>query len=227
MDLWGQVITLRGQILVSRTGDDTLRVLWCVVRLCVVRCVCCWCAMCGCWCWCVTQTTPFLPVCTFKTPPPHPRVYIQNVPVCTGNTPASVTTCGRGAGTHRDVLNVHTEFSAWHTTPHTHTHHDHNDTRRQGQTGTDRDRERQGQRDRERDSERDRERRRRKRERQEKTRRKTREEKIKRRDEKIKRSREDQDERQEKVWLCGFFLFFSKQPDNLIISIFQKYHHQL
>ena len=36
------------------------------------------------------------------------RVYIQNVPVCTGTTPACVTTCGRGAGTHGDVLNVHT-----------------------------------------------------------------------------------------------------------------------
>ena len=34
MNLWGQVTTLRGQILVSRTGDDTLRVLCCV--LCVV-----------------------------------------------------------------------------------------------------------------------------------------------------------------------------------------------
>ena len=34
MNLWGQVITLRGQLLVSRTGDDTLRVLCCV--LCVV-----------------------------------------------------------------------------------------------------------------------------------------------------------------------------------------------
>ena len=51
---------------------------------------CCWC---WCWCWCVTLTplpTP-LPVCTFKTSPP----------AC-GNT------CGRGAGTHGDVLNVHT-----------------------------------------------------------------------------------------------------------------------
>ena len=34
MNLWGQVRTLRGQILVSRTGDATLRVLCCV--LCVV-----------------------------------------------------------------------------------------------------------------------------------------------------------------------------------------------
>ena len=30
VNLWGQVITLRGQILASRTGDDTLRVRTCV-----------------------------------------------------------------------------------------------------------------------------------------------------------------------------------------------------
>ena len=36
----------------------------------------------------------------------NPRVYIQNVPVCTGTTPACVTTCRRGAGAHGDVLNV-------------------------------------------------------------------------------------------------------------------------
>ena len=37
------------------------------------------------------------------------RVYVQNVPVCTGTTPACGNTCGRGAGTHGDVLNLHTE----------------------------------------------------------------------------------------------------------------------
>ena len=36
------------------------------------------------------------------------HVYILNVSVCTGTTPACVTTCARGAGTHGDVLNVHT-----------------------------------------------------------------------------------------------------------------------
>ena len=50
-------------------------------------------------------------VCS-KTPPcvrsKRLRVKIQNVPVCTGTTPACVTTCGRGAGTHGDVLNAHT-----------------------------------------------------------------------------------------------------------------------
>ena len=153
MKLWGQVITLRGQILVSRTDDATLRVLCCVL------CVCSLCVVCVGWCWCsrfVTLTSP--------PPSPHthpsPRVYvrnavhIQNVPVCTGTTPASVTTCGRVAGTHGDVLNVHTGvFSVPHHT--TRTHHDHNDTHttqqqppqqhrdRQAQTGTERDRERQ------------------------------------------------------------------------------------
>ena len=55
--------------------------------------------------------------------------------MCTGTTPACGNTCARGAGTHGDVLNLHTEvFSACqaapHTTPHTqhntHTHTTHN-----------------------------------------------------------------------------------------------------
>ena len=37
------------------------------------------------------------------------RVQIQNVPVCTGTTRTCVTTCGRGAGTQGNVLNLHTE----------------------------------------------------------------------------------------------------------------------
>ena len=37
------------------------------------------------------------------------RVYVQNVPVYAGTTRACVSTCARGAGTHGDVLNVHTE----------------------------------------------------------------------------------------------------------------------
>ena len=36
------------------------------------------------------------------------RVYVQNVPVHAGNTHTHVETCARGAGTHGDVLNVHT-----------------------------------------------------------------------------------------------------------------------
>ena len=48
----------------------------------------------------------------------NPRVYTQNVPVCTGTTRTSIKTCARGAGTHGDVLNGHTGFSARHTTRH-------------------------------------------------------------------------------------------------------------
>ena len=35
-------------------------------------------------------------------------MYIQNVLVCAGTTRTCVSTCARGAGTHRDVSNVHT-----------------------------------------------------------------------------------------------------------------------
>ena len=58
MNLWGQVIALRGQILVSRTDDATLRVLCCVLcvcSLCVVCVVGVQCVGVG-WCWCVTLT---------------------------------------------------------------------------------------------------------------------------------------------------------------------------
>ena len=37
------------------------------------------------------------------------RVCIQNVPVYAGTTRTCVSTCARGAGTHGDVLNLHTE----------------------------------------------------------------------------------------------------------------------
>ena len=36
------------------------------------------------------------------------RVYILNVPVYADTTRTCVETCARGAGTHGDVLNVHT-----------------------------------------------------------------------------------------------------------------------
>ena len=36
-------------------------------------------------------------------------MYVQNIPVCTSTTRTCVTTCGRGAGTHGDVLNLHTD----------------------------------------------------------------------------------------------------------------------
>ena len=126
-----------------------------------------------------------VPVCTqSKRPRVHaiktsPCARNHNVPVCTQSkrlrvctatkTRTCVSTCARGAGTHGDVLNLHTEvFSACqaapHTTPHntqhnttqhkTHTHTPHkprtptrNNTRRQRQRQTetekeDRDRER-------------------------------------------------------------------------------------
>ena len=78
--------------------------------------------VCWCWCWCVTLTA--LP-CPHSSPCVYvqntSRVYIRNVPVCTCTTPTSVTTCGRGAGTHGDVLNVHTR-GFQRATPHrTHT----------------------------------------------------------------------------------------------------------
>ena len=38
----------------------------------------------------------------------RPRVYVQNVPVCTGTTRTHVSTCARGVGTHGDVLGGHT-----------------------------------------------------------------------------------------------------------------------
>ena len=73
-----------------------------------------------------------------------------------GTTRKRVPTCARCAGTHGDVLNVHTEFSACHTshttpqhtTQHTTTHHntpqqhDHNTSRKQRQRETETDRER-------------------------------------------------------------------------------------
>ena len=91
VNFWGQVRTLRGQILVSRTGDDSLRVVccvlcvcaFCVVRLCVVRCVCARCV-------CVVGVqrvgvgvcVVLVLVCHTDPVPssPSPRVYVQNVP---------------------------------------------------------------------------------------------------------------------------------------------------
>ena len=50
-------------------------------------------------------------VYTLKNPCVHSTrssVYVQNVSVYAGTTPACVSTCARGAVTHGDVLNVHT-----------------------------------------------------------------------------------------------------------------------
>ena len=77
-------------------------VLCCVVVCCVVLCGCwCWCAMCVCcaWVsvWCVARLGTREKTCTSK----GLRVYCQNARTC--------STCGRFAGAHGDVLNVHTE----------------------------------------------------------------------------------------------------------------------
>ena len=111
--------------------------------------------------------TPPLPCVRLK----NLRVKIQNVPVCTGTTPACGNTCARGAGTHGDVLNLHTEVflrakprhtprhthntqhNTHHTTQHTPQHttpHGDRETQRQRQTETERDRERQRKRQRKR-----------------------------------------------------------------------------
>ena len=70
------------------------------VSLCLCLCLSpCGVVCCGVWCvWCPRVYVQ-----------KRLRVYVQNVPVCTGTTPACVTTCGRGAGTHGDVLNLHKE----------------------------------------------------------------------------------------------------------------------
>ena len=57
---------------------------------------------------CVCVVVVMVCACAVVRHAENPRVYIQNVPVCTGTTPASGNTCGRGAGTHGDALNVHT-----------------------------------------------------------------------------------------------------------------------
>ena len=70
----------------------SIRVLFCVVAAAAVVVCVSWCVWCV-WCDILEKT---------------PRVYVQNVPMCTGTTPASVTTCGRGAGTHGDVFSTDT-----------------------------------------------------------------------------------------------------------------------
>ena len=52
VNLWGQVITVRGQTLVSRIGDATF-LAYCVLCVSALSVVCVVGAMCGCWCVCV------------------------------------------------------------------------------------------------------------------------------------------------------------------------------
>ena len=54
----------------------------------------------------MTLTLPV--VCPFKALPVCIKKKKKNVPVCTGTTRTCVSACARGAGTHGDVLNVHT-----------------------------------------------------------------------------------------------------------------------
>ena len=84
-------------------------VLWCcvvcvvvvVVSLLVMVCVCvCVCVCCG-----TLKKRERNRVWIQK----RLRVCIPNVPVCAGTTRTCVSTCARGAGTHGDVLNLHTE----------------------------------------------------------------------------------------------------------------------
>ena len=84
----------------------------CVLYLLLVCNVCVWC-----WCWCVTLIFSFNASLRLCVQDAH-RVYIQTSPLCTGTTPACVTTCGRGDCTRGDVLNLHTEVYQ-RGTPHT------------------------------------------------------------------------------------------------------------
>ena len=109
--------------------------------------VVCFCGVCRCGCGCgvcVVVAVVVVCVCVCGVVwhvQNAPRLYIQNVPVCTGTTRTCVSTCARDAGTHGDVLNVHTGafwmdsqrfFSAPHHSRHTahipHTKHNTNAT---------------------------------------------------------------------------------------------------
>ena len=75
--------------------------LSCVVRsgvVCVVVCVRCRGAVAV---WCLDSKPP----CVHSK---RARVYVRNFSVCTGTTRTCVSTCARFAGTHGNVLNVHT-----------------------------------------------------------------------------------------------------------------------
>ena len=159
MSLWGQVITLRGQILESRTDDATLRVLCCVLCVCSLYVVCC-CGCAMCWCWCV-RLTPLLsthprlsPPCVRSKRPPcahskRPCLYQHHARKCYHMRAWCRYTRGRFECTHagyRRATPHHTHTPR----PQRHTRHNNN---HHNNTGTDRDR--QTERDREEDRERD------------------------------------------------------------------------
>ena len=73
----------------------------CVVVVVVVVCgcgCCCGCGVCAVWCGVVCEVTHA----------GKPSCARSKRSVSTDNTSTCVNTCGCGAGTHRDVLNVHT-----------------------------------------------------------------------------------------------------------------------
>ena len=124
------MITVRGQILVSRTDGDS--------------------------------PPPLPPPCVDSE---RPRVYVQNVPVCTGTTRTCFNTCARGAGIHGGrfecthvgvfeakygFFHVFSACHNTHTPKHNHDHqqhHDHNDTQHHTERERQGDRERQRKRD--------------------------------------------------------------------------------
>ena len=83
---------------VCRCGRGVVWWSWCVFGVCV----CSWCVFvcCG-----TLKKRGKKPCVGSK----RPRVYIRNVPVYAGNTRTCFSTCVRGAGAHKDVLNVHME----------------------------------------------------------------------------------------------------------------------
>ena len=108
MNLWGQAITLRGQILVSRTGDAILRVLCCV--LCVLL-------VCVSWCWCVTLTLspPLSPcVCSKRPPCEHSQRHTPRRFECT----LFFSVPHHTARTHHDHNDIHNTTQQQHTTSH-------------------------------------------------------------------------------------------------------------
>ena len=98
--------------------------------------------------WLAELTVTSLPAPSFPPSPPCVRlknlcVWIQNVPVCTGTTPACGNTCARGAGTHRGRLNLQTEVffcvpsrATHHITQNNTTQHNTHDTHKQHTNNT-------------------------------------------------------------------------------------------
>ena len=203
MNLWGQVITRRGQILVSRTGD-ALCVLW-VCHVCVLVC----------------HADPPLPL------HPSPRVYVPNALPCprrqvfphAGVVPVHTGTfwmCTRGfqrATPHR----THTPRPQRHNTTQHSNNTQHHTEKEDRQRHRDRKRE-PGKEDREKREDREREtrqedKRRWKRTdtRPEKTREKMKEEMKEKMKDKIKGSREMKRDRDEKRWFFFWTMFENTQ----------------